>query len=77
MYQPSILYSQNYYEQQIKREVKGIHICGCRYNERRNAKTDGSTHLTYTGLHGELEHLKIETRSIDESFECVMGECVI
>ncbi len=26
---------------------------------------------------GELEHLMIETRSIDESFECVMGECVI
>ena len=31
----------------------------------------------YTGLRGELEHLTIETRLIDESFECVMGECVI
>ncbi len=40
-------------------------------------KTDGSTRLTYTGLCGELEHLKIETRLIEESFECVMGECVI
>ena len=33
--------------------------------------------LAYTGLRGELEHLRIETRSIGESFECVMGECVI
>ena len=33
--------------------------------------------LAYTGLRGELEHLKIETRLIYESFECVMGECVI
>ena len=40
-------------------------------------KTDGSTCLSYTGLCGELKHLKIETRLIVESFECVMGECVI
>ena len=33
--------------------------------------------LTYTGLRGGLEHLKIETRLIDERFESVMGECVI
>ena len=68
-----------YYEQQINRELKGIHICGCprRCNERLKGKTDGSMCLTYTGLSGELEHLKIETRLIGESFECVMGECVI
>ena len=36
-----------------------------------------STHLTYTRLYGGLEHLNIETRSIDEKFESVMGECVI
>ena len=59
-----------YYEQ-------GIHVCGCRCNERLQVKTDGSTCLTYTGLCEELEHLKIETRSNGESFECVMGECVI
>ena len=29
------------------------------------------------GLIRELEHLKIETRLIGESFGCVMGECVI
>ena len=36
-----------------------------------------TTHLTYTGLHGGLEHcdLKIETRLI--RFTSVMGECVI
>ena len=32
--------------------------------------------LTSTGLCGELEHLKIQTRLIGESFECVMGEFV-
>ena len=31
-----------YYEQQINRELNGIHICGCRCNERLKAKTDGS-----------------------------------
>jgi hypothetical protein len=29
-----------------------------------------------TGLFGELEHLKIETRLIDEMFVIVMGEYV-
>ena len=29
----------------------------------------------YTGLCGELEHLKIERRLIDERFPSVMGEC--
>ncbi len=42
--------------------------------ERLKTKTNGSTRLTYTGLHRDLEHLKIETRLIDESFECVIGE---
>jgi hypothetical protein len=32
------------------------------------SKTEGSTRLTYTGLFGGLEHLKIETRIIDERF---------
>ena len=59
-----------YYEQQVKRDLKGIHICGCQYNERLKTKTDGSTRRTYTVLCVKLEHLK-------KSFECVMGECVI
>jgi hypothetical protein len=38
---------------------------------------EGSTRLVYTGLCGELEHLKIKTRLKDERFVSVMGECVI
>jgi hypothetical protein len=37
----------------------------------RNQKAEGSTHLTYTGFHGGLGHLKIETRSIGERVENV------
>jgi type-F conjugative transfer system protein TraW len=36
--------------QEVKRELKRIHIDGCRYNERLNAKTEGSKLLAYTGL---------------------------
>ena len=57
-----------YYEQLIKRGLTGIHISGCRCNQRLNAKTDGSKYLTYTGLCGELEHQMIETRLSGESF---------
>jgi hypothetical protein len=39
-------------------------------------KTNRSTRLTYTGLCGELEHLKIESRLIVENFGCVMTEWV-
>jgi hypothetical protein len=49
----------------------------CRCDERLKAKSEGSTHLIYTGLWGGLEHLKIETSLIDERFVSVMGECVI
>ena len=31
-----------FYEQQVLREVKRIHICGYRCNERLKDKTDGS-----------------------------------
>jgi hypothetical protein len=34
------------------------------------------TRFTYTGLVVELEHLKIETRLIDEKFANAMGEYV-
>ena len=34
------------------------------------------TRLTYIGLLGELEHLRIETRLIDEMVVSVMGEFV-
>ncbi len=42
----------------------------------KNCESEGSTGV-YTGLIGELEHLKIETRLIDEKFESVMGQDVI
>jgi hypothetical protein len=42
--------------------------------ERVVKKTNIATRLTYTGLPVGLEHLKIETRLIDETFASVMGE---
>ncbi len=65
------------YHESIKRDLKTRPIYECRCDERLKTKTEESTRLTYTGLLGELEHLKIETRLIDEMFASVMGECVI
>jgi hypothetical protein len=48
-----------------------------RCDERLKTKAEGSTRLAYTGLRGGLEHLKIETRLINERFASVMSECVI
>ncbi len=56
-----------YYESR-KRELKTRRIYKCRYDERLKTKSEKSIRLTYTGLLGELEHLKIETRLIDEMF---------
>ncbi len=67
-----------YYESR-KRELKTRPIYECRCDERLKTKFEISTHLGYTGLSGELEHLKhlkIETRLIDEMFASVMGEYV-
>ena len=60
----------------IKRELKRRPIYECRCDERLKTKAEGSTRLSYTGFHGGLEHLKIETRLIDEMFASVMGEYV-
>jgi hypothetical protein len=46
-------------------------------DERLKIKSEKSTLLTHTGLFGELEHLKIKTRLIDEMFASVMGQYVI
>jgi hypothetical protein len=59
----------------LNRRLKLIHECRC--DERLKTKSEGSTRLTYTGLCGELEHLKIETRLIGQRFASVMGECEI
>jgi hypothetical protein len=65
-----------YYET-TKENLKRRLTYECRCDKRLKVKTEGSTRLTYTGLRGGLEHLKIETRLIDERFASVMGECVI
>ena len=57
-------------EDVIKRELNRRLIYECRCDERLKSKTEGSTRLA-------LEHLKIETRLIDERFPSVMGECEI
>ena len=65
-----------YYEE-IKWELNRRRIYECRCGERINVKVEGSTRLPYTRLCGGLEHLKIETRLIDERFVSVVGECVM
>ncbi len=62
-----------YYESR-KREVKIRCMYECRCDERLRTKSKEFTHLVYTGLVVELEHLKIETRLIDK--KKVMGEYV-
>jgi hypothetical protein len=64
-----------YYES-MNRELKTRPIYDCRCDERLKTKAEESTRLTYTGWIEELEHLKIETRLIDEMFASVMGEYV-
>jgi hypothetical protein len=64
-----------YYESR-KREFKTRPIYECRCAERLKTKSEKSTRLTYTGLFGELEQLKIKTRLINEMFVSVMGEYV-
>ena len=60
----------------MKRELKRRPIYECRCDERLKTKTEESDLLVSNGLLGELEHLKIETRLIDEMFASVMGEYV-
>ena len=48
----------------------------CRCDERQKTKVEESTRLPYTGFHGELEHLKIKTRLIDEMCPSMMSENV-
>jgi hypothetical protein len=64
-----------YYEW-TKREIKIKPIDECRCDERLKTKVEESTHLGYTGFLGELEHLEIETRLIDEMLVSVRGEYV-
>ena len=56
----------------IKRELQIKPTSECRCDERLKAKSEESTHLSCTGLVGELEHLRIKTRLIDEMFASVL-----
>jgi hypothetical protein len=58
------------------RELKTKPMYECRCDERLKTQVEESTLLPYTGLLGELEHLKIKTRLTDEMFPSVMGEYV-
>ena len=64
-----------YYES-MKRELKTEPIYECRCDERLKSRVEESTRLTCTHLVGEPEHLKTETRLIDEMFASEMGEFV-
>jgi hypothetical protein len=57
-------------ERELNRKL--IYECRCddRLKTKKKTKSEGSTRLTYTGFHRELEHLKIKTRVIDERFTC-------
>ncbi len=59
-----------------KRELKTRPTYEYRCDERLKTKVEKSTCIQYTGLFGELEHLKIKTRLINEMSESVMGEYV-
>jgi hypothetical protein len=52
------------YSETIKWDLNRRLIYECRCDERLKDKVEGSTRLTYTGLLGGLEHLKIETRFV-------------
>ena len=64
------------YHETIKRELNRRLIYECRCNERLKTKVEEFTRLEFIGFHGGLEHLKIETRLIDEKFVNEMGEYV-
>ena len=72
---PDLTWGFVYYES-IKRKLKIKCIYECRCYERLQSKTKEFTRLAYTGLVVELEHLKIETRLIDEKFANELGEYV-
>jgi hypothetical protein len=71
------IYTFVFYYDMIKRELKIRPISECRCDERLKTKAEESTLLSDTWLFGELDHLKMKTRLIDEKFASLMGECVI
>ena len=72
-----IIVSTFFLLEEIKGELKRLHIYLCRCNKRLNAKTEGSKLLTYTGFLGGRGYLQVETMLTGERFESGRGECVI
>ncbi len=68
------LFQKCVYYETIKREPKIKPNSECRCDEGLKTKAEESTRLSDTGLFGELEHIKIKTRLIDEKFASVMGD---
>jgi hypothetical protein len=65
-----------YYES-IKRELKISPTYECRYDERLQTGVEEFTRLTYRFLlFGGLEHVKIETRLVNEKIPNTLGEYV-
>ncbi len=62
-----------YYES-LNREIQTKPIYEFRCDERLQTKSEVFTRLGCTLLCAELEHLKIDTRLIDEKFVSVKGE---
>ncbi len=54
-----------------------LYECRCDERLRLKPKAKKSTRLAYTGLCGGLEHLKIETRLINDRLTGVMSDCFI
>ena len=71
----SVVYLFVYYES-LKRKLKTKPMYEFRCDETLKTRVEESTHLRCTRLVSELEHLKIETRLIDEIFASEMGEYV-
>jgi hypothetical protein len=71
-----VLFILNQENESYRQDITPTLIYECRCDERLKTKSEKSTRLTYTGLFGELEHLKIESRLFDEMFTSVMGEYV-
>ncbi len=80
LYSGKVSHCMVYYESRNRDKRQDLCVCvtmyECRCDERLNTKSEKCTRLTYTGLLGELEHLKIETRLIEEMFASVRGEYV-
>jgi hypothetical protein len=66
--------SESYYESR-KREVKTKPMYECRCDERLKTKSEKSTHISYTGLIGELDSGTRTPKHRDEVNRRDVSEC--